>query len=845
MPKLYNCKPCNYKTNREQHLQRHLESKHHAAALFFDDSDSEDANDSTDENPNFCDISDPSTDDHVADVMVHTVLENESTSLSMSEGEDEQSDSQGEGSETEDNTEPRHASNDEQSKDFDWYPFQSKTELLIYIFMNSTTHPISDEVVKFVLYMMKELNVPDIPLFYKLKEKKFGSFSWEELITKGQNSDNIPLWTLKPSAILKMMISHPDTSKSIIRKPLANCEVIGHPAQAEKWKTDINFNNDRVDDLPVVHIPINLFLDDTATHKSRQWMALHCIQMQIAGLPTKERQKEGALQFLGASEKVEIMDVAQVIVNDIKDLQSDGVEGYDANEMKKCFIKSSLNSVIADFNMLSYCCNHLGAAANKYCPRCNVDSEHFMSLGTSRTPEETKRTIERINLRSSERDKKALRKQKGVKEHENVFWDLIDPHRDIPVGLLHLIPLGLAKHLVKLILQDLDSIQKLKLQLHLLSMVPGSKFQNFFHYIDSKQGKHFKEYLQLAPLNMSYAGVAGKYVRMVSYLAKIQKTLNQANFTRTDIQDLREDIRAYHQLVHQHAPELKKKAKTHLLLHVVEDIQRHGPPQSFQEDAFEKNHGTIRNIIFLQNQKARSRDTSIKFAKHYVAKHIMTGGYFEDHETWKTASPNVINFGLSSPEVRKYFGLGHQTQRVAGKISLLKRGKHGHVLEESQNEDVILSATLSLNIDANISQYTLKRGSGVTTQENELAQSGDWVQYINENENECYGIFQEGYILTPKRGSTRLIVKLQKAEKVNTKDCNCDMYNVQNVFDILSSINVQKRVNFFHDCKGGSCNISEALHEERIEQENITRKTNHLKHKKNHTVYVLNKYSFI
>ncbi|CAG2229332.1 unnamed protein product [Mytilus edulis] len=224
MPKLYNCKPCNYKTNREQHLQRHLESKHHAAALFFDDSDSDvDASDSTDENPISCEINDPSTDAHVADVMVHTMLENESTSNSLSDEGDEQSHSEGEGSETEDNTEPRHASNDEQSKDFDWYPFQSKAELLVYIFMNSTTHPI--------------------------------------------NSDNIPLWTLKPSAILRMMISHPDTSKSII---------------------------------------------------------------------------------------------------------SDGVEGFDATERKKCFIKSSLNSIIADFSMLSFCCNHLGATANKYCPRCHL-----------------------------------------------------------------------------------------------------------------------------------------------------------------------------------------------------------------------------------------------------------------------------------------------------------------------------------------------------------------------------------------------------------------------------------------------------------------------------------------
>ena len=66
----------------------------------------------------------------------------------------------------------------------------------------------------------------------------------------------------------------------------------------------------------------------------------------------------------------------------------------------------------------------------------------------------------------------------------------------------------------------------------------------------------------------------------------------------------------------------------------MDDIKRHGPPYSFQEDAFEKNHGIIRNQIFLQNQKARSRDTSIQFARHYIAAHVVTGGLFEVNQKW-------------------------------------------------------------------------------------------------------------------------------------------------------------------------------------------------------------------
>lgn len=75
-----------------------------------------------------------------------------------------------------------------------------------------------------------------------------------------------------------------------------------------------------------------------------------------------------------------------------------------------------------------------------------------------RGPLQTKRTLNILQLRSSESDKQKLGTAKGVKEHDNCFWDIIDPHCDIPVGLLHLIPLGLAEHIVKHIVNNINSV---------------------------------------------------------------------------------------------------------------------------------------------------------------------------------------------------------------------------------------------------------------------------------------------------------------------------------------------------------------------------------------------------
>lgn len=118
-----------------------------------------------------------------------------------------------------------------------------------------------------------------------------------------------------------------------------------------------------------------------------------------------------------------------------------------------------------------------------------------------------------------------------MKEHDNCFWNIIDPHCEIPVGLLHLIPLGLAKHLVKHIVNNINSENVERMNRHLQAVMPGSRFLDFFKYIESRQGKDFKDYVQIAPFNVKFAGVPHKYVKMVCCLSLIQLELHKNSFS--------------------------------------------------------------------------------------------------------------------------------------------------------------------------------------------------------------------------------------------------------------------------------------------------------------------------
>ncbi|VDI67471.1 Hypothetical predicted protein [Mytilus galloprovincialis] len=732
----YECSPCNFTTRRTYQYQRHLQSTRHAQLHFLT---SHESPVSQDHSPTQSIswpliVQPPSSDNGSSNVSSPVQIDTHDQEYSEAISDDDLSDDVGDQATSK--TEPQ------------WFPFKSKAELLMYVLMNSTTHPVSDEIVKFIIFMMRELNVTDVPTLQSLKNKKIGDFSWKDFVTKVR-------------ALLRIMYH---------------------------W------------------IPIDM------------------------------RQKQETIQFLGALEKADIMDVAKIIIDDIKSNRN-GIETFDAANKKTCFVKGIVDCVVADFNMMSFCCNHLGATAQKYCPKCYADADHFMSLCQKRTPADTKLQLSRLNLRSLEKDKKKFRKKKGVKEHDNVMWDVLDPHRDIPVGLLHLLPLGLIKHLIQYIFNNIGENVKTKLMQHLLSIKPGAQFHDFDKHLGSRQGKDFKEYLQIAPINMLYAGVPRRYIKMATSLAL--KKLNETSFRSEDLDQIREDIREYQLLIYQYAPELTRKVKAHLLLHLVDDIERHGPPSGFLEDGFEKKHGNIRNLIFQQNQKARSRDTAFKFAQNFLCFHVITGGYFERSRIWTQASSKVLKCGEKG-SILKFLGIAPEKSKIPGRVSLLKRDGNGHPIVERETQDALLRITLQMESIVENDNYTIERGTGVCAQNGDLIHAGDWVKYRNINSNICYGNFKEALKICPKRGSVKLIAVVLKCTITGDKVLQCPVLNLSNLKEYVPTLQILSKSPVIHNCHEARCKVIEGLNTEKIEQENIVRRTVTFKHKLQCQIYLLN-----
>ncbi|XP_062587706.1 uncharacterized protein LOC134249366, partial [Saccostrea cucullata] len=897
---MYACESCGFKSTKESNYIRHLSTgKHIKTSLFLkEDRDVEPPDGNSFSDDEHQDIRQEHGDD-------------------SSDGEDTQDGDHGD----------KESGLKEQSQDDNpFFPFNNKLHMLLYVLKNSPTHSVSNEVVKFVIYILKEAGVKEIPTMHDLEETRFGDLNWRNLVQENEANDGTTFWSLKPSEILKLFLANPKYAKDVIRLPTNQNN---HPSGAEKWRKDITFHHLRIDDVslftgkmytyrdnntgeeqhgmlksfidekdvikgviqpyvinrennaspqrdvndirpseetievdvkhlrecteqafcqhenlspfveslsPVWTLPVNIFIDDTSANRSKRWLGLHCIQMQPTvhlhnrtlskndrlavylnlsllsfkiGLKLPLRQQHDTISLLCASEKVEPMTLMKPVISDIQSCKRDGISGFDAYRKEECIITTDLNIIVADFNMQSYLCNHLGACATKYCPRCYADVDHATSKARERTPSKTLTTINRINMRSMEADKRKLRQQTGVKEYENPLWDIINPHRDIPVGFLHLMPLGLTKHLVKCLTASLSDEKVEKLQAHLSSLTKLSFANKFFASLDSRQGKDFKQYLQFAPINFAYVGIPRQFLKMLNTLAQIQQVLQKDQFTESDIEEAEHLISKYLNQVETHIPDLKRKAKTHLLCHMVDDIKRHGPPKGFTEDGFEKNHASIRNDIFHQNQKQRSRDTAISFSHMTLLNHIISGGYFPQNNDWVCSGHGAKDLGLQR-EVLQYMGRSLPEEEGAVVVRKLNRKPNGKALPTLLEESTLLQLCTDLDVPyIPPEEACIYIGSAIKTQRNELANVGDALKYYSAESESMVGIFKEALVVKKKRSAEIIYaVKIQILEKVGrSQETGCPLLQLKDRHIYKHPCKIIQLEEVFHNCKDTKCPV--------------------------------------
>ncbi|KAJ8316670.1 hypothetical protein KUTeg_005779 [Tegillarca granosa] len=311
--------------------------------------------------------------------------------------------------------------------------------------------------------------------------------------------------------------------------------------------------------------------DLISSNKSKRWRPLHCLQLQFSGLPVAVRQDQHNIKFLAASSDIEIFVLLKYIVQDLYNLKRNRITAY-AKTSRDIVVTSALAICVCDFNMMAEASNHLRPNTNKFCLKCNIDRSDCINKGEQRNSTVSRGILERLQLSGS----KELRQR-----------------HDIPVSMLHWMFLGIGKHLLKVSFESLPE-NGIKIAECLIESLDQTSFKekinkDLIRYIDSRQGKDIKHYIQIAPYHLRIAGLSKRKVKLLCMLAEICRLLStKKEFQNQEILMIKNKIDNYLPEATNVYPSLLQKVKTHLSTHTTDDIIQHGPPCAYFEDGFEK-----------------------------------------------------------------------------------------------------------------------------------------------------------------------------------------------------------------------------------------------------------------
>ncbi len=123
---------------------------------------------------------------------------------------------------------------------------------------------------------------------------------------------------------------------------------------------------------PVVMLPIVLFTDDTTGNRSKQWNKFDYWSLRIAGLPNNINNQLHNIHFLSCSNKCNVLDMAEPLVNDLMELESNGIIASDGFLDCDMLLVAPVMAVLADNPRHSEIMSHLGPLSKKYCRMCMV-----------------------------------------------------------------------------------------------------------------------------------------------------------------------------------------------------------------------------------------------------------------------------------------------------------------------------------------------------------------------------------------------------------------------------------------------------------------------------------------
>ncbi|KAL5459987.1 hypothetical protein EMCRGX_G033391 [Ephydatia muelleri] len=365
--------------------------------------------------------------------------------------------------------------------------------------------------------------------------------------------------------------------------------------------------------IPVVMVPITLFTDDTSGNKSKQWNKFDSWNFRLEGLSKKENGNLQNIHFICASNKVPVLDMAVPLVQEFTALENEGIIAYDAFLQRNIIVVAPILNITCDNPRGAEVCSHLGATTSKYYRICMTDvTTGLHSIGCLRNKPDTLCQIARIQSARTQKEMKQLQKEFGVSAKPNPLLELfINLYRDL--------------------MGRLTTVQRKEIQAR-ISSFSFSGFdmklsRNVAKYFKSFVGRDFKILAQLALFVLPPYLTPGE-TEVWFALSKVFKFVYCDTFLPEMVDVYKSQCLAFTHAVERNCPELRRKLKIHILLHLPDDMLQFGPASTFNTERCESYNAAIRGRNMYANRHAPSKDIATSFAIQESIRSVCSGGHY-------------------------------------------------------------------------------------------------------------------------------------------------------------------------------------------------------------------------
>ncbi|KAG9089457.1 hypothetical protein FS749_001317 [Ceratobasidium sp. UAMH 11750] len=421
----------------------------------------------------------------------------------------------------------------------------------------------------------------------------------------------------------------------------------------------------------------------------------------------------------------------------------------------------------------------------------------------------------------------------------NVLFQIhgLDPHRDTPVEILHTILLGIEKYAWYSFHSSTkpDAHKTFETRLQAANIkgldVDPIRASYILRFRNNLIGRHFQMLMQLTVFYVHDLVSADLFL-----LIKAVGDLG-AMLWYSEITDLEAYLADLSILVNNVLDAFTKldpgrvisKLKLHILTHLIEDIQNHGPAIRYSTEIFECYNGVFRMCSLLSNHQAPSRDIAAKMIELERFRHIVCGGYWETENGAVCASEDVQHFFHTSLDLQTHLGWVEPENVRPGLIKPCtgreKRTLNWHETIGSKVEDNTNRAFFE--------ERTWKAGESVASANGDDCEIGSWV-VATHSQNTIIGRILE--ILLESGSDTNGIIVIDRFDVAEQRHPVFDMpMLIQKTADacyttVVPCYNIDFAINVQHDCLTLHCPNS-AIEMIRQERRNTTLERQTVEHR--------------